>query len=137
MKVYKFCFRTVDSRIVFFVACFLLAKAPLLAEILKSDLEVGLTPEKVIQLWGQPDRKEEREASRREIWDYKGAKVVFKEGKVLSWLVSGKGYSDAKRNQREDLNGSEEEDTVADLSADDEELVNKIIDDILVEQPPS
>jgi len=51
-------------------------------------LEPGLSMAEVLDLWGAPLEKIEREASRRDEWRYAGGEVLFHQGRVERWSVT-------------------------------------------------
>lgn len=51
-------------------------------------LKAGATLGEVLGAWGDPLEKVEKEVKQEVVWHYPdGAKVVFKQGKVTSWLA--------------------------------------------------
>ena len=86
-------------RVVFLL---LLAPQALFAFPKHTPLELGMTYQEVIQKWGPPLEKQEREASRKDVWSFSdGREVVFYEGKVVS--LNGSPLAKSSDRQGESL----------------------------------
>ncbi len=61
-------------------------------------LEEGMSYQEVLHHWGPPVEKQEREASRKDVWTFAGGrKVTFLEGKALA--VEGDQFASAQSQQ--------------------------------------
>ncbi len=79
----------------------LLFPALLVAEFRKTP-DKGMSPDRVFELWGEPESRQEFETARESRWNYPRATVVFKKGKVerLDWHSSQREKKSGKGNSK-------------------------------------
>jgi hypothetical protein len=81
----------------------------------------------VLQLWGAPIEKIEKETKRQDVWRYADAKVIFNKGRVVAWS-----YND-DNSATSPLNTPEIES--AEPSLVDDSQVEDILKDIMAGDP--
>ena len=88
------------------------------------ELEKGMTQQSVIQLWGAPTSKTERETKREELWSWNDRSVTFKSGTVEEWVIGDVSSKAAEKSMKLPGHGS-------DGDAPAQEGVEDILNDIL------
>ena len=76
------------------MALLLIFASQAFADSRKPPLKMGMGYKDVLELWGAPEKKQELETKRQDIWLYGESKIFFTAGKVVGWFPEKAGAGD-------------------------------------------